>query len=60
MRFRGGSADGSQRKYSETVLVSGTLQPLVFDTEGTRLHNNAGLPPHEQGLVDRLRRKEPK
>jgi hypothetical protein len=28
MRFRGGSADGSRREYSETVLVPGTPQRI--------------------------------
>jgi hypothetical protein len=38
MRSRGGSADGSQRKYRETVLVPGTPQRaisnLVIDEPG--------------------------
>ncbi len=33
MRFRGGSADGSQRKYSETVLVPGTPQRVISNPE---------------------------
>jgi hypothetical protein len=35
MKFREGSTDGSQRKYSETILVAGILKGPISHTEGT-------------------------